>query len=59
MFQIVQFTDGRYGIQNAYTGIILCRMNGEPFKYRTLRRALNQADKRAVKFNKLIFSIKS
>ncbi len=57
MLEIVLFDNGRYGIRNAWTGIILTKRNGEARSYRTPQRAVKGAERIERKMSRAIRSL--
>jgi len=58
MLQIVEFEDGRYGVQNLWTGLILTNGNGKIRKFRTKWGATRLAYRRERKLAQTIRRLK-
>lgn len=54
MLRLIQFENGLYGLQNTFTGIVLCHRNGKIRTFRTRRFALRRAIKITKQFNRTV-----
>ena len=55
---VIQFDDGRYGIANASTGIVLGEDMNSVYSYKNRRRAVRKMNKLANKFNRIVGNLK-
>jgi hypothetical protein len=54
MLQAVRFYNGRYGIQNTWTGILLTDKNGKVLEFRKSRKAVRRIYKLNNELSKVI-----
>lgn len=57
MLQIVQFLNGRYGLQNTMTGIVLRKKSGKLRSWRTMRGAEKGRDRLVRQINKTLHKL--